>query len=95
MDVDITTVLRRKPNVLPKESPKDIKKMKLEMIEKENWSVMFQQSAKDDSNVQKCFFSHPDKYIYSTSCLNYILGLIWQCKVNDAANEKCFSDMVR
>ncbi|CAI9289730.1 unnamed protein product [Lactuca saligna] len=36
MDVEIPSVLRKKPTVLPKSSVKDIEKMKLERIEKEN-----------------------------------------------------------
>ncbi|CAI9290816.1 unnamed protein product [Lactuca saligna] len=51
MDVEIEVVLRKKHVVKPKESFKDINKMKLERIEKENWSVMFQQSSRDSSNV--------------------------------------------
>ncbi|CAI9280615.1 unnamed protein product [Lactuca saligna] len=37
MDVDIATVLKKKPRVVPKEAPKDLEKFKLEKIYKEGW----------------------------------------------------------
>ena len=43
MDVEIVAVLRKKPNVLPKEAPNDINKMSPGKIEKDNWSVAFKQ----------------------------------------------------
>ncbi|CAI9294098.1 unnamed protein product [Lactuca saligna] len=80
MDVHILAVLRRKPIVNLKESSKDINKMKLRRIKKENRSVMLQQSARESSNLQKCLFTLYDKHIYSTSCLNYNLELIGRTK---------------
>ncbi|CAI9303701.1 unnamed protein product [Lactuca saligna] len=95
MDVEIVVVLRKKPIVKPKEASYDVSKVKLGRIHKDNWSMIFQQSARDGSNTQRCFFSLSNKHLYSTSCLNYILELIGQCKANDVASKKCFADMTR
>ena len=93
MDVEIVAVLRKKPIVQPKEAPNDISKMKLGKIRKDNWSVGFQ--LREGEKVQMCLFFLSDKHIYSTSCLNYILGITEQCKANDTADKKCFTDMIK
>ncbi|CAI9293781.1 unnamed protein product [Lactuca saligna] len=81
MDVELAVVLRNKPFVLPKEALKDISKMKLGRIHRDNWSVAFQQSDRDGMNVHKCLSSLRDKHLYSTSCLNYIMSITKQCKL--------------
>ncbi|CAI9289698.1 unnamed protein product [Lactuca saligna] len=88
MDVEIVAILRRKPTVLPKEAPNDVSKMKLKRIQKDNWSVAFQQSARDGTNVHKFLFSLSEKHLYSSSYLNYIVGITDQYKVNDVADKK-------
>ncbi|CAI9299962.1 unnamed protein product [Lactuca saligna] len=47
IDVEIASVLQKKPTVLPEASEKIIEKMKLRRIEKDNWSVMFQRGSKE------------------------------------------------
>ncbi|CAI9279323.1 unnamed protein product [Lactuca saligna] len=42
MDEEIATVLNKKPTVLSKEPPKDLEKMTLGRIRKDDWSVAFQ-----------------------------------------------------
>lgn len=64
IDVEITTVLLKKPTVEPKETMNDVTKMKLKRIQKDNWSVAFQQSDREGKYVQKCLFSLPDKHIF-------------------------------
>ena len=64
-------------------------------IEKDKWSVMFQQGSKERGDVQKCLFALRDKHMFSTSYLNYVLEITEQCKENDAAVKKCYSDMIR
>lgn len=93
MDVEIIVLLRKKPVIQPKEDPKDLSKMKLGKIWKDNLSVSFQR--REGVKVQKCSFSLPDKHLYSTSCLNYILEMIEACKANDASDKKCFSDLIK
>ncbi|CAI9287051.1 unnamed protein product [Lactuca saligna] len=41
MDVEIATVLRQKPSVVPKEAPKDFQKLKPGKIYKEGWFVVY------------------------------------------------------
>lgn len=42
MDIEITTVLRKKPTILPQGSANDIENTKMGKIETDNWTVMFQ-----------------------------------------------------
>ncbi|CAI9270001.1 unnamed protein product [Lactuca saligna] len=42
MDVEITYVLKKKPILKPEEESKDLHKMKLGKIRKDNWSVVYQ-----------------------------------------------------
>lgn len=79
----------------PKETTNDVSKMKLGRIQKDNWSMAFQQSSRDGTNVQNCLFSLPDKHLYSTSCLNYILGITNKCKANDDVDKEGFADMIK
>ncbi|CAI9285120.1 unnamed protein product [Lactuca saligna] len=95
MDVEIMAVLWKKPTVQPKEALNNVTKIKFGRIQKDNWSVTFQESDKDGTNVQKCLFSLLDKHLYSTSCLNYIVGIIEQCKTNVVADKKCPVDMIK
>ncbi|CAI9262157.1 unnamed protein product [Lactuca saligna] len=95
MDVEIAAVLLRKPSVEPKETTNDVIKMKFGRIQKDNWTVAFQQSDREGKKVQKCLFSLPNKHLYSTSCLNYVLGITKQCKANDATDKKCLANMIK
>lgn len=85
MDVEIAAVLQKKPSVIPKETTNDVTKMKLRKIHRDNWSVAFQKSNRDGENVKKFLFS----------CLNYIVVITEKCKVNAAADKKCFTDMIK
>ncbi|CAI9296682.1 unnamed protein product [Lactuca saligna] len=93
MDMEIDDVLRTRSTIQPKEALNDVSKMKLGKIRKDNWSVAFQQT--EGKKVQKCLFCLPDKHLYSTSRLNYILGITKECKVNDVADKKYFADMIK
>ena len=37
----------------------------------------------------------PDKHLYSTSCLNYVLGITEKYNANDVVAKKCFVDMIK
>ena len=95
MDVKIVIMLRKKPTVLPMEALNDINKMRQGKMEKDNWSVTFQKSSRDGTNVHRCLFCLPDKHLYSTSCLNYVLEITKKNKGNDAADKKCFTYMIK
>ncbi|CAI9283181.1 unnamed protein product [Lactuca saligna] len=88
MDVEIAVVLRKKAIIKPKEALCDVYKVKLGKIHKDNWNLVFQQSARDGSNSQRCFFSLSDKHLYSTSYLNYVLELIEKSKATDTTSKK-------
>lgn len=93
MDVQIAAVLKKKLVVQPEEEPKDLNRMKLGKIHKDNWSVPYQR--KEGQKVQKCMFFLMDEHLYSTSYLNYVMELTEVYKANDAADQKCFSDMIK
>lgn len=42
MDVEITYILKKKSILKPTEESKDIHKMKLGKLQKDNWSVVYQ-----------------------------------------------------
>ena len=54
MDVKITLVLKKRPIMMPKEEPKDIKKLKVGIIRKEHWSIVSKR--KDGDVVQNSMF---------------------------------------
>ena len=43
---------------------------------------------------QKCLFALADKHLYTTSCLEYVLGIINRCKQNSEDDKKYFNDMI-
>ncbi|CAI9287320.1 unnamed protein product [Lactuca saligna] len=92
MDVEIAAIFRKKHVLKSESEPKDLDKMKLGRIGKDNWSVAFQKS--EGKKVQKCSFFLLDKHLYSTSCLNYILELTEACKENEDSDKKCFLDIL-
>lgn len=93
IDVEIASILKKKSIKKPEEESKDLNKMKLGKIQKENWSVVYQRRV--DQTTQRCIFFLMDKNLYSTTSLNYILGLTEAFRLNNVADQKCFSDMIR
>lgn len=93
MDIEITSVLRKKPIVNPKPEPKDFRKLKLGKINNENWNSVYQQ--REAKMFKKNMFFLLDKHLYSTSALNIILGLVEATKFNNKDDRKCFTDMIR
>lgn len=67
MDVKVVVVLRKKSIVQSKEALKDISKMRLGKIQKDNWSMAFQQGKGE--KVQKCFF-----FLIRQASLFYIIS---------------------
>ncbi|KAL7598229.1 hypothetical protein Lser_V15G23058 [Lactuca serriola] len=43
---------------------------------------------------QKCLFALADKHLYTTACLEHVLGIIHRCKQNSADDKKYFDDMI-
>ena len=66
--------------------------MKLGVIQKEKWSVVY--NRKSGEKVQKSVFFLRDKYLYSTTAMKTILAMVETCKTNFGADLKCFSDMI-
>lgn len=54
IDVEIVSVLKKRPIMMPKEEPKDIKKLKVGIIRKEHWSIVSKR--KDGDVVQNSMF---------------------------------------
>ncbi|KAL7598236.1 hypothetical protein Lser_V15G23055 [Lactuca serriola] len=44
---------------------------------------------------QKCLFALADKHLYTTACLEHVLGIIHRCKQNSADDKKYFDDMIQ
>ncbi|CAI9301617.1 unnamed protein product [Lactuca saligna] len=95
IDMEIVPVLRKKPTVQPKETLKDHDNMQKGKILKDNWSMAYQERNKACVNVQRCCFFFPDKHLYFTSCLEYVLGLSEACKENNIFEKKCIVYMLK
>ena len=89
MDQEIASVLKKKPTILPVGSASDVNKMKMGKIDPVLNSVMF---TKQDG--KKCMFSLTDKHLFTTSCLEYVLGIIHRCKKNSESDNKYFTNMI-
>lgn len=55
---------------------------------------MFHWGSKERGDFSKCLFALPNKHLFSTSCLNYMLEITCNCTANDGAAKKSFSDMI-
>ena len=53
-------------------------------------SVMFTRN-----EGQKCLFALEDEHLYTTACLEHVLGIIHRCKQNSADDKKYFDDMIQ
>ena len=93
MDVEIAFVLKKKPILKPKGESKDLHKLKLGKILKDNWSVVYRR--KNDQMVQRCMLFLLDKNLHLTSALNNIMGFTEAYKANNVADQKCFLDMLK
>ena len=91
--IEIASFLKRKPTTPLTGKMKDVNQMQMGNIEKEKWTVMFHRGS--GTNLQKCLFELPDKHLFSTVCLEIIFDITSQCKLNDEAAKKFYSDMIR
>ncbi|CAI9273082.1 unnamed protein product [Lactuca saligna] len=94
MDVDITTVLKRKPTTIPKEAPKDFEKLKPGKIYKEGWFVVYQLRERIKADFRKSYFYLEDTHLYNIAYLEFILDVITKFKGNNKDGVKCFSKML-
>ena len=92
MDVQIATVLRQKPSVVPKEAPKDFEKLKLGKNFKEGRFVVYTSRDRPGADRRKLFFHLEDKHLFSTSCLEFIL--VVKFRGNNKDDVKCFTDVI-
>ncbi|CAI9290245.1 unnamed protein product [Lactuca saligna] len=93
MDVEIAFVLKNKLMHKIEEESKDLNKLKLGKIKKENLSLVYQQ--RTNHTVHRCMFFMLYNNLYSTSDLTYIIGLNETVKTNDVVDHKCFSEMIK
>ena len=90
MALEIANVFKKKPKISPVGSASDLNQMKMGKIDPRRNSVMFTRS-----EGQKCLFSLADKHLYTTACLEHVLGIIHRCKENTADDIKYFDDMIQ
>nr|KAJ0212498.1 hypothetical protein LSAT_V11C400221470 [Lactuca sativa] len=94
MDVDIATVLRQKPSVVPKEAPKDFEKFKPGKIYKEGWFMVYTSRDFQEANRCKLYFHLEDKHLFTTTCLEFISELVARFKDNNKDDVKCFTNVI-
>lgn len=94
MDVEIAMVLWKKAFVFPKEAPKDFEKLNPDKIYKEGWFVVYQSRERTEADFRTSCFFLPNKNLYTTSFLEFILDLLTKFKGNSREDLKCYSEMV-
>ncbi|CAI9285123.1 unnamed protein product [Lactuca saligna] len=92
MDIEIASVLNRRPIVKPFKEPEDIQDFPGGLIDKEYWSIMYKK--KEDGDLKNRMFFLRDKHLYSTSIMNQILARANVNKTNTDSELKCISDMI-
>ncbi|KAL7583303.1 hypothetical protein Lser_V15G46003 [Lactuca serriola] len=90
MDQEIASVFKKKPTISPVGSASDLNMMQMGKIDPKRNFVMFTRN-----EGQKCLFALADKHLYTTTCLEHILGIIHRCKQNTADDIKYFDDMIQ
>ena len=90
MDQEIASVFKKKPTISPVGSASDLNQMKMGKIDPRRNSVMFTRN-----EGQKCLFALADKHLYTTACLEHVLGIIHRCKENTVDDIKYFDDMIQ
>lgn len=93
MNVEIASVLKKMSILKPIEQSKDIQKLKVGIIKKEHWSIIY--NRKEVDAVQKSMFYLRDKHLYSTAALKSILSMVDACKANLASNLKYYLDTIK
>ena len=68
MDIEIASVLNKRPIMKPFEEPKDIQDLPGGLIDKEYWSIMYKK--KEGSVLKSYMFFLRVKHLYSTSVMN-------------------------
>ncbi|KAL7610248.1 hypothetical protein Lser_V15G14214 [Lactuca serriola] len=90
MDQEIASVFKKKPTISPVGSASDLHMMQMGKIDPKRNSVMFTRN-----EGQKCLFALADKHLYTTACLEHVLGIIHRCKQDIADDIKYFDDMIQ
>ena len=89
MDQEIASIFKKKPTISPVGSASDLNMMQMGKIDPKRNFVMFTRN-----EGQKCLFALADKHLYTTACLEHVLGIIHRCKQNSADDKKYFDDMI-
>jgi len=93
LDVEIASMLHSKPLVKPEKEPSGVSRMKLGVINKKHWSVVYKKQVGD--KVSKSMFYIKDKHLYPKETLEMLISLTNACKDNSDADKKCFTDMLK
>ena len=90
MDQEITSVFKKNPTISPVVFASDLNMMQMGKIDPKRNSVMVTRN-----EGQKCLFALADKHLYTTACLEHVLGIIHRCKQNTTDDKKYFDDMIQ
>ena len=90
MDQEIASIFKKKPTISPVGSASDLNMMQMGRIDPKRNSIMFTRN-----EGQKCPFALADKHLYTTACLEHVLGIIHRCKQNSTDDKKYFDDMIQ
>ncbi|KAL7600401.1 hypothetical protein Lser_V15G23655 [Lactuca serriola] len=90
MEQEIASVFKKKPTISPVGSASDLNLMQMGKIDPKRNSIIFTRN-----EGQKCLFALADKHLYTTTCLEHVLGIIHRCKQNTADDIKYFDDMIQ
>jgi len=93
LDVEIASLLNSQPLVKPEKDPSGVARMKLGVINKKHWSVVYKKQV--GNKVSKSMFYLKDKHLYSKETLETLISLTNACKDNSDNDKKCFTDMLK
>ncbi|KAL7586307.1 hypothetical protein Lser_V15G38798 [Lactuca serriola] len=78
MDQEIASVFKKKPTISLVGSASDLNLMQMGKIDSKRNSVMFTRN-----EGQKCLFALADKHLYTTACLEHVLGTEMSFRLDD------------
>ncbi|CAI9300384.1 unnamed protein product [Lactuca saligna] len=93
MDVEITSVLKKKLILKLEEQPKYIQHLKAGLIWKKHWTIVYKRQ--EGEVIQNDMLFLKDKHLYLSTALRIILSSAEAHKANLATHVKCDSDMIR
>ncbi|CAI9286310.1 unnamed protein product [Lactuca saligna] len=93
MDIEIASVLNRKPIMKPFPHPKKQDQFQFGFIDNELWGIACKMKEKEEVKHYMVFIR--DKHLYSTFILNQIVAKTEANKKNKVGDVKCIADMTK